>query len=205
MRSLLELELSAWVPVEHREQEAAGKKAEAATEGLCTNSGNSPRVTSDSNYPPLLPGDFPQFIHTSIKNMTDVLPACEAFFFFPNISNLILLHWVEIHIANDSDWLDFITAPSSDLLPCLVLSFTASVLMQLSGSREQWSIGSSVVPFVTATWTVFKKLVRHLGTANPSCEEYKACFFQGIPHSRAHDIVQFYLLNVLAARQKKKK
>lgn len=81
MRSLLELELSAWVPVEHREQEAAGKKAEAATEGLCTNSGNSPRVTSDSNYPPLLPGDFPQFIHISIKKMTDVLPACEAFFF----------------------------------------------------------------------------------------------------------------------------
>lgn len=71
-----------------------------------------------------------------------------------------------------------------------------------AGNGKVWS---SVVPFVTATWTVFKKLVRHLGTANPSCEEYKACFFQGIPHSRARDIVQFYLLNVLAARQKKKK
>lgn len=175
-------------------------KAEAAAQGWSTNSGNSPRVTSDSNYPPLLPGDFPQFIHTSIKKMSDILPAHEAFFFF-NVSELILLHWVEIHIANDSDWLDFITALSSNLLPCLVISFTASVLMQSSWSRERWSIGSSPVPFVPATRTMLKKLVRHLGTANPSCEEYKACFFQGIPHSRVHDIVQFYLLNVLAARQ----
>lgn len=80
MRSLLELQLPAWVPVEHREHRAAGRKAEAAAQGWCTNSGNSPRVTSDSNYNPLLPGDFPQFIHTSIKKMTDMLPALEAFF-----------------------------------------------------------------------------------------------------------------------------
>lgn len=80
MSSLLELQLPAWVPVEHREHRAAGRKAEAAAEGFCTNSGNSPRVISDSNYPTLLSGDFPQFIHTSVKKMTDMLPACEAFF-----------------------------------------------------------------------------------------------------------------------------